>query len=133
VAIFADVGRLRVCRVFAGCVRAVMAVDAIACDGCMVEECRQPTGRRMAVVAGIAAGDMRRSLADRSDAVMAGIAGSDDLGVVDGHHGRKNIRGVAVFANIRRSNMCRVLADRFRTIVATNTVTADIYVIKVRW
>ncbi len=132
VAIFADISRLHVCRVFAGRVGAVMAVYAIACDGRVVEECRQPACRTVAVVAGVGAGDMCRGLADGRDAVMAGIAGSDDLGVVDGHHGRKHIRGVAVFANIRRSNMRRVLTDRVRAIVATDTVTADIHMIKVR-
>ena len=54
----------------------------------------------MAIVASITARDMRRVLAGRRDAVMAGIAGSDDLRVIDGHYRRKHVCRMAVLADV---------------------------------
>ena len=71
VAVLADIGCLNMCRVLARCVRAVMTADAIAGDIDVIKVRWQPANGAVAVIAGIAAGDMRRVLADGSDAVVA--------------------------------------------------------------
>jgi len=53
----------------------------------------------VAVVAIIAAGDMCWVLAGRNDAVVAGAAGADHLGVIHGVRRDPDIGIVAVFAN----------------------------------
>ena len=131
VTIFTYVGCLRVCRVLADRVRAVMTVAAIARDGCVVEECGQPAGRGMAVIASIAAGDMCRRLAGGNDAVMTGVATAEHLGVINSHHWRKYIRRVTVLADIRGLNVCRVLADCVGTVMAAGAVAGDIHMIEI--
>ena len=133
VTIFTYVGCLRVGRVLADGVRAVMAVAAIARDGCVVEECGQPAGRGMAVVAGIAAGDMCRRLAGGNDAVVAGVATAEHLGVINSHHRRKYISCVAVLTDIRSLNVCRVLAGCVGTVMAAGAVSGDIHMIEICW
>ena len=86
----------------------------------------------MAVLSGITTCNMRRVLAGGGDAVMAGIAGSNDLRVINGHHRREHIRGVAVFTEIRRLNVCRVFAGSICAIVAPNTISADVQMIEIR-
>ena len=66
----------------------------------MIESRRQPASGSVAVVTGVATGDMCRLLADGNNTVMAGYAGPNDLGVINGHHRRKYIRGMAILADI---------------------------------
>ena len=54
----------------------------------------------MAIIAGIGALNMRRLFADGDHAVVTRNAAADDLGVIDSHYGRENIRRVAVLAYI---------------------------------
>ena len=75
VAVFADSRRQDMCGRFAGSVNAVVAAHAVGNDVDMIERCRDPCGGRMAVIADIAAGDMRRVLAGGSHTVMTGAAG----------------------------------------------------------
>ena len=86
----------------------------------------------MAVIAGVATGDMCRVFADGNDAVMAGVTGSPHLRVINSHHRRKHIGGVAILTDIRRSDVCRILANGLCAVVTTDTVTGDIQVIEVR-
>ncbi len=86
----------------------------------------------MAVVAIITAGDMRRVLACCNNAVVAGAAGSNNLGVVHRVSWNPDIGVVAVLANFRCQNVRRVLARRFDAIVAACTIAGDAYVIKIR-
>lgn len=58
-AVFTDVGCQGMRRVFAGGVGTVMTVDAATRNRCVIERGWQPACRRMTVIAGIAAGDMR--------------------------------------------------------------------------
>ncbi len=87
----------------------------------------------MAIVAGIAAGNMRRMLADSSDTVMAGTATADNLGVIDGDHRCPYRRVMAIFTNIGRLYMRKVFAGCVRSVMATDTVTGDVYMIEVCW
>lgn len=85
----------------------------------------------MTVIAAIAANNMCRVFAGRRNAIVAGAACAYDLGVVDDHHWHKNIRGVAVFAHIRRLNVCRTFTRCIRAVVAANTIARDVYVIEI--
>ncbi len=132
VTVFTYIRRLRMPRILAYRVRSVVAIDAIAGDSRVVEERRQPASSGMAVVTGIAAGNMRRRLADSNYTVVTGITGSHYLGVIHCHHGGKHVRCVTVLADIRCLNVCRILANRVRAIVTAGAVTGDIHVIEIR-
>ena len=71
VTIFADVGRLWVQWTLASRVGSVMTADAVINNVCVIEICRQPRDSRVAVIAIIAAGDMRWVFADGYHTVMA--------------------------------------------------------------
>ena len=86
----------------------------------------------MTVVAAVAAGDVVRVFTRCCKAVMAGAACAHDLDVVDGVDGRERVGVMAVFADIGRRNVRRVLADRIRAVVAARTTIDDIRVIEVR-
>ena len=60
VAVFTNVGRLYVRRVFARGVRAVMTAKAVARNIHVIEICRQPGNRTVTVIAVVAAGNMIR-------------------------------------------------------------------------
>ena len=86
----------------------------------------------MAVVAGVGTRNVSRVLAGGRDAVVTGTATPDHLSVIDGHHGREDICAVAVFTDIRRQNVSRVLASCIRSVMATDTVAAYVYVVEIR-
>lgn len=132
VAVFADVCCQCVRRTLTRCVRTVMAVHAVAGDSRVIECGGQPASGRVTVIAGVTARNMCRVFAGRYHSVMAGTAGTYDLGVVDTHHWRKYIGRMAVFADIRRLNVPAVLAGRLRAVMAADTVAGDIQMIEVR-
>ena len=84
VAILADIGGVDMCQALAGGIGAVMTIDAVACDIGMIEVGRNPRRGRMAIVAGVAAGDVSCMLARCRRPIMAGEAGADDLRMVHG-------------------------------------------------
>ena len=86
----------------------------------------------MAIVAVGAAVDMSRVFAGRGDAVMARAACAQNLRVVHRVRGHPGIWVVAVLADIACLNMCRILAGRFRPIVATGAIAGDADMIEVR-
>lgn len=71
VAVFADIAGLYMRLVLAGGLRAVMAVETATSNVHVIEIRRQPTDRRVTVVAVVAAGDVSRMFAGRRYAVMA--------------------------------------------------------------
>ena len=75
---------------------------------------------------------MRWVLAGRNDAIVAGAAGSDNLGVIHGVCWHPDIGIVTIFANFRCQNMCRVFAGCFYTVVAVCAVAGDTDVIEIR-
>lgn len=109
-----------------------MATDAIAGDVQVIEIGRPPGYRGVTVIAGIAAGDVRRMFADGCDAVVAGTAITDDLCVIDSKDRRKNIGRVAVLAHITGLDVCRTFADSLDPIMAIDTIAGDVHVIEVR-
>jgi len=86
----------------------------------------------VAVVAIIAAGDMRGMLAGRDDAVMTGAAGTDDLGMVDRVSRGPDVRRVAVFADVAGLDVIWRLAGRVRAVMAAKAVASDVDVIEIR-
>jgi len=71
-------------------------------------------------------------LANCLDAVVAGRARTKHLCMVNGHHRRKNIRRVTVFADIGRLYMRLVLTYRIRAVMTAHTVAGDIDVVEIR-
>jgi len=132
-AVLADIGRLDVCEVLARSVGAVMAAGAISRDIYVIEIGWQPGNRRVTVIAIRAARNMLCILAGRDYAVMTGAAATQYLGVVNGVNRRPDIRVMAIFADIGRLNMRKILAGGFDTVVATDTIADDACVIEVGW
>jgi len=118
--------------VLAGRVGAVMAADAVTRDVHVIEVRRYPGDRRVAVIAVVAAGDVRRMFAGRGIAVMTGKTGSEHLRVIDHVRGRPDHVVVAVLADIRRRDVRGVLAGRVGAVMAADAVTRDVHVIEVR-
>jgi len=79
----------------------------------------------MTVIAVVTAGDVRRVLAGRDDAVVTGSARTEDLCVIDGVGRRPNVAVVAVLTDIARLYMCLGLACCFDTVVAAEAVADD--------
>ena len=86
----------------------------------------------MTVVAGVAAGKVRRVLAGCRDAVVTGATGAQYLGVIDSDYRRPQVRGVAVFADIRRLNVRRSFAGCLGAVMAADAVAGDVQMIEIR-
>ena len=76
--------------------------------------------------------EVPRILARCNDAVMAGRARPQYLGMVDPDYGAPRGRAMTVFAHICRQRMRRPFASRVQTIVTTDAVTGDGRMIEVR-
>jgi len=70
-AVLTHISGLHVAAAFAGCVGTVMAGNAIARDVVVIEVCRHPARRKMAVGAIVAAGNVVWRFAGRDTAVVA--------------------------------------------------------------
>jgi len=130
-AVFADIRCAYVSGILAGRFGTVVAADAITHDIQVVKIRGQPAKRAVAVVAGIAAGDMSLVLARCRSAVMAGAAHAYHLGVINGHHRRKDVGCMTVLTHIRGLNMCRAFAGSVYAIVAADTVSRDIRMVEI--
>ena len=86
----------------------------------------------MTVVAVIATGKVRWVLADCNNAIMTRAASPQYLCVVDSKSRCPYIWIVAILANIRRKNMCRILTRCFDTVVTADAIAGDVQVIKIR-
>jgi len=84
----------------------------------------------VAVVAVIAAGDVRRVFTGRGDAVMTRTARAHYLRVVDRIRGRPYIGVVAIFADVAGLDMIRRLAGGAHTVMAAKAVADNIYMIE---
>ena len=133
VTILANIGCLYVRRTLADGIETVVTACTIIDDTEVIKVCRPPASCRMAVIAGIAARNMRWMLAGRDDAVVATVAGADNLGMVNSEDWRKDVGVMAIFANIAGENMCRVLANGIDAVMAVNTLTSDIQMVEVGW
>lgn len=100
VTIFANIGGLYMCQSLAHGSNAVMAAEAVANNADVIEVCRPPRNRGVAVVAGIATSNMGRSLTRGNGAIVAGVARADDLRVIHPEDGCKDVGRVAVLTNV---------------------------------
>jgi len=82
VAVLADIGRLNMCWVLTCRISAIVTTEAVAGYVNVIEIRRNPGRGCMAVIATVAAIDMRRVLAFRNSAVVAGSTGTDNLCVI---------------------------------------------------
>jgi len=73
----------------------------------VVKSCRDPGDCRVTVVAGVAAVNMCRCLASGNDAVVAGVAGSENLRVIDRIRREPQRRAVTTFATVCRTDVRR--------------------------
>lgn len=125
VAILANSRRLNMRRVLAGGVDAVVAAAAVARNVRVVEVRRNPAGRRMTIVAGVAAADVRRCLAGRDIAVVTRLAGANDLRMIDAKRRHECGGRMAVLANRSGQDMRRILAGRVNAVMAAAATTRD--------
>ena len=109
-----------------------MATTAAADNVYVIEVCRHPACRRVAVVTRIAGVQVRWSLAGGRNSIMTGPASSDDLRVIDCKHRYEYVCRMTVLADVGGLDVGNILADGLRAVVATDTVTADIYVVEIR-
>ena len=119
-------------RILAGRIRAVVAADAISRDVHVVEVRRYPGDCRVAVIAVLAARNVRRVLAGGDRAVMAGAAGAEYLCVVDGVGRRPDDVVVAVRADVGGVDVRRVLARGLGAVVAADAIRGNVGVIEIR-
>jgi len=131
VAVLTDIRCLNMGQVFARGVQPVVAAYTIARDVQVVEGRRTPCNCCVAIVAGFAADEVCRVLASRDYAVVTGVAGTDDLRMVDRVYGCKYIGVMAVLANIAGLNMFYILANGIHAVMAVNTGTGDVQMIKI--
>lgn len=132
VAVLANIRCLYVYWTLASRVRAVVTTYAVVHDIGMVEIRGHPGHGRMAVVAIVAAGNMSRVFANGRNAIVAGIAGTGNLRVIDNVHRHPDIGCMAVFADICGLYMSWVFARRVGTIVTAGAITRDVHMIKIR-
>ena len=132
VTVLANVCCLNMRHVLAGSVSIVMTAGAIGGNVDVIEIRRCPASGRMTVVTAIACIQVRRSLATGRAAVVARTTGADNLGVINGKHRCKYVGRVAILADIAGLDVPAIFARGFRTVVAADAVTANIYVVEVR-
>ncbi len=100
VAVLANVGCLNVQRTLAYCVGSIVTTTAVVHDVDVVEVRRHPGGRRVAVIAVIAAGNVGRVFAGGRNTIVAGIAGAVDLRVIDRIRRHPDVGRMTIFADI---------------------------------
>ena len=132
VAVLADICGLDVGRVFTDRLATVMATETVVHNVCVIECCRYPPDRCMTIVAIISTGDMRRRFPRRNRAVVAGRAGTHDLGMVDNIGRCEENVVVAVLTDFRCLDMRGILADCIGPVVAAEAISRDVDVIKIR-
>ena len=71
-------------------------------------------------------------LADGRNAIMTRAASPQYLGVIDSKSRCPYVWIVAILANIRRKNMCRIFARCFDTVVTAYAIASDVQVIEIR-
>ena len=131
VAILANIGRLNMAYRLADGIDSVVTARAIIDDADVIKIGRAPRYRGVTVVTNIAAWHVRWVFSSRDYAVMTAVAGTNDLGMVNGKDRCKKIRRVAILADIACLNMRRIFAGCLNAIVAIDTVTSNVYVIKI--
>ncbi len=129
--ILAHVGRLHVRRSLSSSIGAVVAAETIVNNIDVIEKCRQPGHGGVAVIAIIAAGNVRRIFPGSDRAVMAGTAGTDNLSVVDGVDRCPDNIVVAIFTNIGGLDVRWIFSGGSSAVVASRAACDDAGMIEV--
>ena len=129
VAILTDICRRYVRRIFADRVGTVVAVEAAIDNIDVIKIGRYPCRRRVAVIAVFAALNVGRILASRRRTVVAGIAGTQHMQVIDGNGRVPEICTVTVLADVRCRDVRGTFTGCIGAIVATEAVARDVPVI----
>ncbi len=109
----------------------VVTTDAVARDIDVVKVRRSPGHSRVAIVAGISAADMRWRLAGRDIAIVAGLARSYNLSMIN-HGGRRpEIHAMTIFTNGGSQYVCIVFAGCVRAVVATGTIAGNARMVEI--
>lgn len=108
-----------------------MAARAIVGDIGVVEIRWQPAGGRVAIVAIIAAGNMRWMSSGRLHPVVTTAARAKNLGVINGKDRREDVSGMAVLAYVGRLHMRGSLTGGIGAVVAVNAVAGDVDVVEI--
>ena len=87
----------------------------------------------MAIVTGFSAGDMCWCLAGRDIAIVAGLAGSYDLSMVDHGRWRPEVHAMAIFTDSCGQYVRVVFTGCVRAVVATGAIAGNARVVKVCW
>lgn len=132
-AILANIRCLYVRQVLARRLEAIVTTGAIPCDANVIKISRSPGITRMAIVTGVATGEMGGMFAGGYDAIVTGVAGTDDLRVINGEHRREYVGVVAVFTDISCLNVRLAFACCLHTVVAVDAISADIQVVEICW
>lgn len=108
----------------------VVTAEAIASDVDVIEIGGQPAIGRVTIITVVAACNVRRVLAGRCDAIVAGATGAQYLGMVNGYCRQVGYGAVAILADIAGLNMSHTLARGCNAVVAGNAIADDTGVIK---
>lgn len=108
--ILTHIGGLDMRRILTGCRRTVMTAGTVCRRAGVIEGGRHPGCCRVAQITGVVARNMARVLACGRGAVVAAVAGADDIGVIDPDHRNPGGIAMAVLAHIGSLDMCGILA-----------------------
>ena len=131
VTIFANVGRLYVRRTFADRIDTIVATGTIIDDTEVIECCWSPRDGCVAVVTGVTACNMSWMLTRCDNAIVAAVAGADNLCVIHREDRCKDVGIVTVLANITGLNVRQVFTDGVDTVMAVNTISGDVQMVEV--
>ena len=130
VTVLAYIARVDMRGVLSRCLHAIVTIDAVSGDVCVVEIGGRPCKRRVAVAAVVAARNVGRMFAGRRIAVVTAIAGSQNLRVIDSKYRRPGCAPVAILAGIRSAYVCGVLPGCVSAVVTTEAISGDVCVIE---
>jgi len=131
VTVIAQVRRLDMRGVLALGRTAVMATGAVTGNAGMIENSGRPGVCRVAVVAGVAAGDVVRCLALGGRPVVTVRTTTEHVGVVHPHHRGPAAVSMAVLAQVCRLDVRGILAFGCTAVMAAETTAANTGMIEV--
>ena len=129
-AVLTDISGKDMVRVLTYRLHTVMAADAVANDIHVIKVRGQPTIAGVAIVAGVATGNVAGILAGRRGAVLTAGTGAQDLEMIDAGDGAEGDRRVTVFADVGGGDMSEVFAGCLDTIVAAVAVARNAPVVE---
>ena len=124
-AVFTHVGGARMRGALARGIDTVVTAKAVAENVGVIKVRRQPGHSCMAVVAVVATGDVGRMFAGCSYAVMAAVAGTDDLDMVDRGDRGPGVDAMTILADIGCLHVRLPLAGCIAAIMTAGAITDD--------